>query len=145
MHVFYTPPNGFNFENDNDLTDANKAKKVADFVKVAQDFNRGYSNTNHVLIPMGTDFQYQHAERWYSNMDKLIEEITATHKDIDIFYSTPNCYIHDINLLNRTFNRRDSDYLSYWVGYYSNRPTLKRQDRVNNNYLQVILFIFFNQ
>jgi lysosomal alpha-mannosidase len=140
MHNFYDPPNGFNFENGNDLTDANKAKKAADFVKVAQDFNRGYGNTNHVLIPMGTDFQYQHAERWFSNMDKLIQEITATHKDIDIFYSTPNCYIHDVNLLNRTFSQRDSDYLNYWVGYYSNRPDLKRQDRVNNNYLQVKFF-----
>jgi lysosomal alpha-mannosidase len=71
-------------------------------------------------------------------MDKLIEEITATHKDVDIFYSTPNCYIHEVNNLNKTYSQRDVDYLNYWVGYYSNRPTLKRQDRVNNNYLQVI-------
>jgi lysosomal alpha-mannosidase len=138
LHNHYSAPNGFNFDNGNDLTDANKAAKAAEFVRVAQNWNRDYGNTNQVLMTMGDDFQYKHAERWFSNMDKLIKEITATHKDIDIFYSTPNCYIREVNNLNKTYSQRDVDYLNYWVGYYSNRPTLKRQDRVNNNYLQVI-------
>jgi lysosomal alpha-mannosidase len=145
LHNHYDPPEGFNFEYVNDITEGNKANKSIEFVKIAQNWNQNYGNTNHVLMPMGSDFQYQNAEHWFSNLDKLIEEILATREEVDIFYSTPNCYIHDINLLNRTFNQRDSDYLNYWVGYYSNRPTLKRQDRVNNNYLQVILFIFFKK
>jgi hypothetical protein len=89
LHNHYDPPNGFNFENGNDLIDANKAAKAAQFVKIAQDWNRDYGNTNQVLMPMGTDFQYQHSERWSISMDKLIKEITATHKDIDIFDTKP--------------------------------------------------------
>jgi len=137
LHDMYVAPNGFDFENGNDLTDANKAQKSADFIKIAQNWNRDYGNTNHVLMTMGMDFKYQQSERWFRNMDILIKEITATHKDIDIFYSTPNCYIHEVNQLNKTFSERDVDYLNYWVGYYTNRPTLKREDRVSNNLLQV--------
>jgi lysosomal alpha-mannosidase len=138
LHHHYDPPNGFDFETGNDLTDANKAAKAAEFVRIAQTWNNDYGNTSQVLMPMGSDFRYQNAERWFTNMDKLIEEITATHKDVNIFYSTPNCYIHEVNNLNKTYSQRDVDYFNYWAGYYSNRPTLKRQDRVNHNYIQVI-------
>jgi len=137
LHAHYDAPKGFKFNSSNGLTDQNKAQKSDEFIKIAQNWNKDYGNTNHVLMPMGGDFQYQESELWFSNMDKLIKEINATHPDIDIFYSTPNCYIYEVNRLNKTYETREVDYLNYWVGYYTSSPALKRYDRVNNNFLQV--------
>ena len=72
-------------------------------------------------------------------MDRLITEVKKRHTDVDIFYSTPDCYVLAVNGVGKTFGERDVDYLSYWVGYYSNRPSLKYQDRITNNILQVFI------
>lgn len=34
--------------------------------------NQSYS-TNHLLLTMGEDFNYQSADMWYKNLDKLIK------------------------------------------------------------------------
>ena len=33
--------------------------------------------TNHIMMTMGSDFQYQNAHHWYKNMDKLIQYTNA--------------------------------------------------------------------
>lgn len=33
--------------------------------------------TNHIIMTMGGDFQYQHADLWFKNMDKLIKYVNA--------------------------------------------------------------------
>lgn len=33
--------------------------------------------TNNILITMGTDFNYQNAESWFKNIDKLIHYTNA--------------------------------------------------------------------
>ena len=33
--------------------------------------------TNHIMMTMGSDFQYQNAAHWYKNMDKLISYMNA--------------------------------------------------------------------
>lgn len=96
-----------------------------------------FDHWKQVLMTMGTDFRYKNAQNWYTNMDKLIAEVKVRHPDVDLFYSTPNCYFHALNSLNRTFSERSVDYMNYWVGYYSVRPALKYQDRITNNLLQV--------
>ena len=138
LHKHYDPIDGFDFDKPkNAITEQNSAQKADTFTGVARDWNRDYGHTNHVMIPMGTDFRYEVAENWFGNMDKLIKAIEARNTDIDIFYTTPNCYIKAINSLNRTFTERDVDYLTYWTGYYADRPALKYQDRITNNMLQV--------
>ena len=140
LHAHYSAPNGFNFENGNGLTDQNKASKADAFVQNARNWNRDYGNTNHVLVTMGDDFNYHNgAHNWFTNMDKLVNEVNARHKDVDLFYSTPNCYFYSLNSERKTFSERSVDYLTYWTGYYSNRPALKYQDRLTNNILQVSL------
>jgi lysosomal alpha-mannosidase len=104
---------------------------------VAQNWNTEYGNTNHVLMPFGQDFRYKNAERWFSNIDKLIEVIHETHPEVNIFYSTPSCYISLLNKMNHTFGNRDMDYFEERTGYYSTRPALKYQERVTNSLLQV--------
>ena len=140
LHDHYTPPDGFDFEYpSNDMTDQNKASKAEQFVQNSRNRNKDYGNTNQVLVTMGTDFRYRNAENWYKNMDKLITEVGSRYPDVDLFYSTPNCYFYFLNSLNKTFSERSVDYLTYWTGYYSNRPSLKYQDRLTNNILQVSL------
>jgi lysosomal alpha-mannosidase len=53
LHSHYGPPSGLNFGHGDDLTDANKAAKAAQCVKVAQNWSRNYGNTNQVLMTMG--------------------------------------------------------------------------------------------
>ena len=138
LHKHYSPPKGLNFENNgNNLNDQNKASKADELVNVTRGWNENYGNTNQVLVPMGDDFQYKNAENWFKNMDKLIEEVKSRHKDVDIFYSTPNCYINAVNSVNKTFPERTVDYMTLWGGYYTSRMTIKLQDRITNNFAQV--------
>ena len=34
-------------------------------------------STNHLMVTMGSDFQYQAAHNWYLNLDKLIKYVNA--------------------------------------------------------------------
>lgn len=45
--------------------------QVDDFLKAAHDQARGYA-TDHIIMTMGEDFNYQSGEMWYNNLDKLI-------------------------------------------------------------------------
>ncbi|CAG2173918.1 unnamed protein product, partial [Oppiella nova] len=119
LHDHYYPPGGFNFENANEsITDANVKERTSR------------------VVTMDGDFFYNVASKWYDNMDKLLKETKASHPDVNMIYSSPNCYIKALNGMNLSYTERDVDYLSYWVGYYSNRPALKYQDRQTNNILQ---------
>jgi hypothetical protein len=33
--------------------------------------------TNHIIMTMGSDFQYESANQWFKNMDKLIKYVNA--------------------------------------------------------------------
>ena len=137
LHDHYIPPQGFEFEDGrHGFTDYNAEQKANHFVDIAKKWNENYGNTSHVMFLMGNDFAYKNAENWFSNMDKLIHAVKVIHPGVDVFYSTPDCYIKDLHSLNRTFAERDVDYLTYWTGYYTNRPSLKFQDRKTNNLVQ---------
>ncbi|UJR17842.1 hypothetical protein I4U23_004741 [Adineta vaga] len=43
--------------------------------------------TNHIMMTIGDDFQYENAYEWYKNLDKLIK-----YSDINVFYSTPTVF-----------------------------------------------------
>lgn len=69
-------------------------------------------------------------------------------------YSTPSCYIKAVHDEAQTmalewqvktddFFPYASDDHSFWTGYYTSRPTLKRYERMGNNFLQVLLFYFY--
>lgn len=68
----------------------------------------------------------------------------------NLFYSTPSCYLKAVREeeSRRKLNwpTKNDDFFpyameshSYWTGYYTSRPTLKRFERVGNNFLQVNL------
>ena len=106
----YGPPPGYCWDlpcNDDPIIDAQYAfdnnidKRAEDFVQFVTEQSSSYL-TNHVLVTMGEDFQYQAAHSWFQNMDKLILYINSQQErfGINIFYSTPGNYItHKVDLL----------------------------------------------
>ncbi|KAH9424744.1 carbohydrate binding [Dermatophagoides pteronyssinus] len=155
MQMGYGPPKGLNWdlvggENDHivdniDSKEYNVPQIVKQFRQLAKEYSQYYA-TNHIMFPMGTDFNYQSAHQWFQNMDKLINAINSDPKfnDIQAIYSTPSCYTKALYDSNHTWPTKRDDYFPYasdphafWTGYYTSRPSLKRMERVGNNWLQV--------
>lgn len=73
---------------------------------------------------------------------------TFNNKSINVFYSTPSCYLKAVNseaategisfpLKTDDFFPYASDYHAFWTGYFTSRPISKRFEREGNNLLQV--------
>lgn len=76
-------------------------------------------------------------------MDKLIKHVNKRQTKVKVFYSTPSCYLKAIHDLGTVFKTKSDDFFPYasdptalWTGYFTSRPTLKRMERVGNNWLQ---------
>lgn len=114
---------------------------VKKFTQNVKNFAVGYP-TNNILVPMGNDFHYMNGRAYFKNMDKLIRA-TANSTEVKVFYSTPSCYAKALRDSGVTFTSKvddffpyASDYATYWTGYYTSRPSLKRFERVGNGVLQ---------
>ncbi|XP_060554885.1 lysosomal alpha-mannosidase-like [Ruditapes philippinarum] len=156
----YWPPKGFCWDywcSDPELVnsseDFNRAK-VDEFLRIIKDESDNYA-TNHVMVEMGSDFQYRWADKWYENLDELIKLVNQRQKEneefkINLLYSTPSCYLYQLHRSNRTWPVKQDDFFpyahrenSFWTGYFTSRPTLKRFVRTSGALLQVILFIHY--
>lgn len=151
----YGPPGGFcwdQFCNDDPimddprLHDMNVESKTKDFLKAVHDQASHYA-TNHIMMTMGSDFQYQNAAHWYKNMDKLIQYVNAlqqtNNSKVNVLYSTPSCYVYQLNKAGKTWTTKDDDFFPYasrpstfWTGYFTSRAALKGYVRRTNNFLQ---------
>lgn len=63
---------------------------------------------------------------------------------VNAFYSTPSCYLKSLYDTNISWPTKNDDFFpyasdphSFWTGYFTSRPTLKRYERIGNHYLQV--------
>ena len=63
---------------------------------------------------------------------------------VNVFYSTPSCYLYALNRQNLSYTVKHDDFFPYaskahefWTGYFTSRPALKRYVRSTNNFLQV--------
>ncbi|EFA08767.1 lysosomal alpha-mannosidase [Tribolium castaneum] len=150
----YHAPSGYCFDiecgdevlnDDVKSPDYNIPKKIDDFQKKMESTAQ-YYQTNHLLVTMGGDFQYQSAEKNFINMDKLIAAFKNNDK-VNLLYSTPSCYIKAVNdeatAKNLEFTLKTDDFFpygsdshTYWTGYFTSRPNSKRLERVANNVLQ---------
>lgn len=118
-------------------------------------------------MTMGDDFEDQNANEKFKNLDKLIHyvnlavsdfwpcensNIDTFHgipqqengSDINVFYSTPSCYLYALNKVQREWSTKTDDFFPYasipfvyWTGFYTSRPALKRYERYANNILQM--------
>eukprot|EP01063_Lacrimia_lanifica_P011272 TRINITY_DN1808_c0_g1_i8.p1 TRINITY_DN1808_c0_g1~~TRINITY_DN1808_c0_g1_i8.p1 ORF type:complete len:1110 (+),score=493.11 TRINITY_DN1808_c0_g1_i8:91-3420(+) len=101
--------------------------------------------TDHQIWACGGDFNYQNADHWYHNMDKLIHYANL-NGTLNVFYSTPTEYVKAKKAAAKKagtkFEVRVDDVFplandehKYWTGYFTSRPGLKRQVRVASNFL----------
>ena len=89
--------------------------------------------TNHVMIPMGRDYDYGNALPWFLNMDKLKDFLNSNY-DVNVVYSSPACYskaIYDQQNGPEFPTKRD-DFLpiaqssgAFETGLFTSRPGLK--------------------
>ncbi|XP_058186256.1 alpha-mannosidase isoform X1 [Rhododendron vialii] len=147
--VHYSPPSGFRFEvSDSDsipvqdnplLFDYNVEQRVNDFITAAIT-QANVTRTNHIMWTMGDDFQYQYAETWFKQMDKLIHYVNKDGR-INALYSTPSMYTDAKNAANETWPLKTHDYFpyadrtnAYWTGYFTSRPAFKGYIRMLSGY-----------
>ncbi|CAK1546529.1 unnamed protein product, partial [Leptosia nina] len=159
LYNVYNAPDGFCFDflcNDEPIVDDpdskvfNADKRVNDFIRQIERQAKYYDHDNLVVM-MGGDFTYQSAANWFMNIDKLINHINshpANVSDINIFYSTPSCYLKSIYL----YGKRDkavytekvdhlpygSDPNTYWTGFFTSRPSLKYLAIRAHVFLQIV-------
>jgi alpha-mannosidase len=110
---------------------------------------RSITKLNHQMWPCGDDFEYQNADMWFHNLDKIIHYVNYNASKggpVVAFYSTPSHYTdskHKASLAaSTTWEVRSDDIFplgddahAYWSGYFTSRPSLKRQVRVATNFL----------
>ncbi|XP_076174533.1 lysosomal alpha-mannosidase II isoform X1 [Ptiloglossa arizonensis] len=148
----YSPPPGFCFDilcadepiiDDPSSPDYNVRERINTFLQYVVQQAEVY-RTNNVIITMGGDFTFQHAEMYFVNMDKLIRYSKEMNTEINVFYSTPSCYLKAVNQANIQWSTKTDDFFpyasdphSYWTGFFSSRPTIKFFERVGNNILQI--------
>ena len=79
----YQPPRGFCYDqfcadppiqDDPNLFDPNVKERVDEFVKVSCEQAAHY-RTSNIMLTMGSDFEYENANLWYKNLDKLIKYV----------------------------------------------------------------------
>ncbi|XP_033096903.1 lysosomal alpha-mannosidase-like [Anneissia japonica] len=154
LFAHYNPPPGFCYDqtcndppiqDDPDLFDYNVDAQVNKFIKYAKK-QAAYFKTNHIMMTMGSDFQYENALPWFENMDKLIKYVNKQGDEckINVLYSTPSCYVKSLNEADKTWTTKSDDFFpyadhphSYWTGYFTSRPALKYYERISNNFLQI--------
>ncbi|GAB6018759.1 mannosidase alpha class, variant 3 [Chamberlinius hualienensis] len=149
----YQPPPGFCFDakfcldppiQDNpDLKNYNVDKRVDEFLQRVEKHADGYA-TNHILMTMGGDFQFQEARENFINLDKLIKYVNEKQSNVTVFYSTPSCYLKALAETNTDWPIKTDDFMPYasdkhtfWTGYYTSRPTFKGLAKYTNNFLQI--------
>ncbi|KAF0765979.1 hypothetical protein AaE_002952, partial [Aphanomyces astaci] len=100
---------------------------------------------NHIFWPVGEDFKFQNAVKWFKNLDKLIH-YTNQEGRVNVFYSTLGNYT-DVKLQDKSlqWTTKTDDFFpyadranGYWNGYFTSRPALKRYIRVANSALQAL-------
>ena len=157
----YGPPSGFDWNiisadeplNDDEYLgspniDSKIETLVQECMRRASVYNDPLETTQHVMLTMGSDFQYEYAHTWFSNMDKLIHYANLDGR-VNVFYSTPTIYVESRKSQRETWiERGDYDWFPYcdsehtkaessgtivetdgrafWTGYFSSRPILKR-------------------
>uniref|UniRef100_A0A1I8IN08 alpha-mannosidase n=1 Tax=Macrostomum lignano TaxID=282301 RepID=A0A1I8IN08_9PLAT len=149
----YCYPPGTNYEggdqpvqDDPQLHDFNVAEAVRKFI-VQVDLLRLAHRTSHLLLTMGCDFAYENARKNFKIIDKLIAAVNAntSQHNLTAYYSSPDCYTKAVNDEGLAYAVKTGDFFpyasgpnSYWTGFYSSRPALKRLVRWASGHLQAV-------
>eukprot|EP00455_Lapot_gusevi_P052426 TRINITY_DN7980_c0_g1_i4.p1 TRINITY_DN7980_c0_g1~~TRINITY_DN7980_c0_g1_i4.p1 ORF type:complete len:967 (+),score=440.03 TRINITY_DN7980_c0_g1_i4:73-2973(+) len=150
----YGPLDGFCFDqfcndppiqDDPRLHDVNVKSRADLFVAEAKEQASHY-RTNNIMLTFGSDFQYENANLWFKNLDKLIKYVNANQATygVNMFYSTPSMYVDAKHAANQTWSTKSDDFFpyadgphAYWTGYFVSRPAVKKYVRDMSGYLQM--------
>jgi hypothetical protein len=134
----YGPPSGFNWHGDDEPIEDNKnletynvPARVNEAIYQAE-IQGNMTRGEHIMWTMGSDFNYEWAETWFINMDKLIKAVNADGR-ITMKYSSPAEYVEaKRSEKNVTWPVKTDDFFPYadgphqfWSGYFTSRPALK--------------------
>uniref|UniRef100_A0A1A9WEQ0 Alpha-mannosidase n=1 Tax=Glossina brevipalpis TaxID=37001 RepID=A0A1A9WEQ0_9MUSC len=118
-------------------------EEFSESVDYLMDMSQHYRATD-LLLPIGRDFHVVD----FSKMDYVINSINARQSDgskVNIFYSTPTCYLRALHRAQLTWPTNTQDFFPYyeniglyWTGYFTSRPTFKYFVRLGNHFLQVV-------
>lgn len=147
----YSPPKGFCWDiwcGEPSLGESNAPQKVNEFIQYTHNQAKMY-RTNSLVMTMGADFQYSHADMWFENLDRLIsyvnKEQETSKSKVNIFYSTVACFLYALNRENQSWPLKTDDFFPYadephrfWSGYFTSRPSLKLNVKKTSNYMQVV-------
>ena len=154
----YNAPRGLCFDatcndppvqDDPALTDYNVPSRVDDFVAAAWE-QSNHTNcaadaaaTCNLMWLMGEDFQFELAEENFQSLDRIIQYVNQDGR-VSAAYSTPTAYFAAKFSENLTWTIKADDFFpyasaphSYWTGYFTSRPALKRMVRTSSSFLQM--------
>ena len=67
----------------------------------------------------------------------------ANGSNVNVFYSTPSCYLYALNQAGQSWTTKSDDFFPYahhphgfWTGYFTSRAAFKGYERHSNNILQ---------
>ncbi|XP_077995437.1 lysosomal alpha-mannosidase-like isoform X2 [Glandiceps talaboti] len=152
LYDHYSPPEGYCYDafcddppiqDNRDLFDYNVDDRVDGFLKIVSEQVKHFQ-TNHIMMTMGDDFEYENANEWFKNLDKLIKYVNQREDttNVHVLYSTPACYLLSLNQANKTWTTKAEDFMpigsphDYWSGFYTSRPALKGYVRETSGLLQ---------
>ena len=129
------------------MDEYNVNKRVDEFINATIAESTGFK-TKNLIMTMGSDFQYSNAHLWFKNLDKLIHYVNHRQFSgikVNIFYSTPSCYLYSLYKSNQKWPVKTDDFFpyahrphSFWTGYFTSRTALKDYVRRTNNFFQAV-------
>jgi len=139
LHTHYSAPKGFDWEESGSkvVTSQNVAQQASRLVKELKGRAECY-RSNNLLVTFGDDFKFMNAEKQFSNMEQLIDYINQQRAtwNVNIKFSTVSEYFDSVFQSKTQFTEYRGDFYpyadnedSYWTGYYTTRPKLKRLTR----------------
>jgi hypothetical protein len=123
------------FESDPSLESFNAPEKMLKFINYVHDNIAPTHRGSHVALPWGCDFAFQNARQNFEEMEKVVAYINA-HNDVNmtVVASTPQTYVDALKRENISFATQYNDMFpysdqknDYWSGFYSSRPSAKKQ------------------
>ncbi|KAJ2887015.1 mannosyl-oligosaccharide 1,3-1,6-alpha-mannosidase activity protein [Coemansia aciculifera] len=135
LSVHYAAPSpSFDFDN---TERCNPAELLEELMIFARSQVRQYPGHGHILVMMGDDFRYVHAQRGFSCLDKIVDlsEAKSAEDGVSVRYSTPSEYfaavrphldMASLRLHGDDFYPyQDKPYEQYWSGVLATRADLK--------------------
>lgn len=101
MYHHYSAPSGFDFDTlshdqpfiiDEQLDTYNAPERTLEIYDWVQHQSAHYKSEQHMIIPMGDDFHFMNAHKYFLSLDNMINywnENMMTLTNIEFIYSTP--------------------------------------------------------